>query len=529
MTRKVARFIKLGFLALSVCLITLWGVRAYNAWKAPPLQLWHTYIPKELSIAEMDAADWGQYLKREEALFASVRANVTEKLPPNVQVQSNRYFSGARIYPPNFASNWNRSYVLEPEGKVKGAAVFLHGLTDAPYSLRHLARRYRDDGFVAIGLRIPAHGTVPGALSDVTWEEWMAGTRLAVREAKSRIDPSMPLHIVGFSNGGALAVKYALDALENPSMPKPDRLILLSPMVGITRFARFAGLAAVPAFLPAFAKAAWLGVMPEFNPFKYNSFPVNGARQSHRLTVALQEQITRLSRTEAFEKLPPILTFQSVMDYTVSTSAIIYALYSQLPANGSELVLFDVNRASIFGPLMSSASEIALTRLLPAFPQHYSLTVVKNIAVYDVNTEARTTKAGETEVSVKPLGLEYPPHIYSLSHVAIPFPMDDPLYGMAAPPEAAEKFGVNLGGLSARGERGALIVNPGTLTRTSSNPFFPYLFERVEAWITDPLPRGGVVKGMKKNMPPPASYEQDVKAFLDESQDEAGAFWSTVQ
>ena len=51
-------------------------------------------------------------------------------------------------------------------------------------------------------------------------------------------------------------------------------------MIGITAFARFAGIAALPALLPAFAKAAWLGILPEFNPFKYNSFPVNGARQS---------------------------------------------------------------------------------------------------------------------------------------------------------------------------------------------------------------------------------------------------------
>jgi hypothetical protein len=36
-------------------------------------------------------------------------------------------------------------------------------------------------------------------------------------------------------------------------------------MIGITRFARFAGLAALPAILPAFAKAAWLSVLPEFN------------------------------------------------------------------------------------------------------------------------------------------------------------------------------------------------------------------------------------------------------------------------
>ena len=44
--------------------------------------------------------------------------------------------------------------------------------------------------------------------------------------------------------------------------------------------------------------------------------------------------------------MPPILTFQSVVDFTVSTPAVISALYALLPANGSELVLFDLNRAA---------------------------------------------------------------------------------------------------------------------------------------------------------------------------------------
>jgi alpha-beta hydrolase superfamily lysophospholipase len=77
---------------------------------------------------------------------------------------------------------------------------------------------------------------------------------------------------------------------------QPDRLVLITPMVGITPLARIAGFAALPALLPPFAKATWLSVMPEFNPFKYNSFPVNGARQSVRVADALQEQIARYSR-----------------------------------------------------------------------------------------------------------------------------------------------------------------------------------------------------------------------------------------
>lgn len=59
-------------------------------------------------------------------------------------------------------------------------------------------------------------------------------------------------------------------------------------MIGITEMARFAGVFGWLAIFPPFAKAAWLSVVPEFNPFKYNSFPINGARQSSLLTRSLQ-------------------------------------------------------------------------------------------------------------------------------------------------------------------------------------------------------------------------------------------------
>ena len=50
-------------------------------------------------------------------------------------------------------------------------------------------------------------------------------------------------------------------------------------------------------------------------------------------------------------------------------------------------------------------------------------------------------------------------------------------------PDPAENFGVNLGAMAIRGERGTLIVSVDSLTRMSSNPFFPYLLERIGAGI----------------------------------------------
>src|SRR5262245_28712946 len=325
------------------------------------------------------------------------------------------------MYPGNFKQDFNRSYTLEPDGPPVGAVVLLHGLTDSPYSLRHIARRYRDAGFGAIAIRLPGHGTVPAGLTDVEWDDGDRATPLSVREARRRAGPDKPLHIVGFSNGGTLAMKYTLDALDDDRLARPQRVILISPMIGITSFARFAGLAALPALLPAFAKAAWLAIVPEFNPFKYNSFPVNGARQSHRSTVALQERIAQAAREGRLARLPPILTFQSVVDFTVSTPAVISRLYALLPANGSELVLFDINRAAIVSPLLRNTAETALPRIRPEPPRNCRVAVITNAAADTYKVLERTTEAGDVREKSLPLGLAIPAGIFSLSHVALPF------------------------------------------------------------------------------------------------------------
>jgi alpha-beta hydrolase superfamily lysophospholipase len=475
------KWIKRVLLIVAVIALTLFGVRAYDSQRGPPLDLWHTYVPNELVADDIDRADWAKYLASENALFDDVRREVTDKLPTEARTPSNRYFEGSPIYPGHFKQDWNRSYILEPTGPPLGAVVMLHGLTDSPYSLRHIARLYQQRGYVVIAIRLPGHGTVPAGLSKVAWQDWSAATRLAVREARRRIGSSRPLHIIGFSNGGALAMKYALDALDDKALSRPDRIILISPMIGITSLARFAGFFGWPAVFPSFAKAAWLGIVPEFNPFKFNSFPVNGARQSSQAARALQQQIARHAGDGRLAELPPILTFQSVVDFTVSTRAIVNALYALLPANGSELVLFDLNRNARFGPLLRSSADNILSRILPDAPRTFRTTIITNVDPGTAQVQERVTEAGATTEQTRALGLEYPAGVFSLSHLALPFPLSDSLYGLQ--PGTDEDYGANLGAIAPRGERGVLIVTLDSLGRMSSNPFFGYLLDRVDEGI----------------------------------------------
>lgn len=488
--RLINALMKRVFYAVLILLFAVVAVRTYDSQRGPSLEAWHTYIPREMRRAELEKSDWAGYVLAEQQIFADIKTEVTQKLAQGARVLANRFVEGSPVYPGGFQKDWNRSYVLEPDQEPVGAVVLLHGLTDSPFSMRHVANHYRERGFVALVIRLPAHGTVPAALTEIAWEDWSAATDLAMREARRRVGPSKPLHIVGYSNGGALAMMHVLEALDNPARPQADRVILFAPMIGITEFARFSGLAGLPAVFPVFAKAAWLSILPEFNPFKYNSFPVNGARESFKLTQALQSRVRAHSRNGQLQGMPPVLTFQSVLDHTVHTSAIVSALYDHLPQNGSELVLFDINRAAKLGPLLRPTSETMLARILPNAPRAYAVTTVTNVAPDNLDTVARGVAAASTEESVKPLGLVYPADMYSLSHVAIPFAPSDGLYGFA--PDPAENFGIRLGTLASRGEIGALIMTLDTLMRAHSNPFFPFVKDKMSAFLpvaaTAPVP-----------------------------------------
>ncbi len=477
MVFRLARWIALTVLVLLALVL---GVRTIQAIRDPDLAPWHRLVPEEPTVTAMEEMDWNAWLAAEDKAFAEVRA-MSEALPPEDQVRENRYWPGSPMYAPNFPTDWNRSFTMLPDGAPKGAVVLLHGLTDSPYSLRHVATFLRDQGYAVVAIRMPGHGTVPGGLEAAHMDDWLAATRLAARAARA-LAPNGPLEVVGYSNGGALAMVYALDALEDARLERPDRIVLISPMIGVTFFARFAGIAGWPAFLPAFDRAAWFDLITEYNPFKYNSFPVQGGRQSWALTEALRNRLDAASREGRLRDLPPILTFQSLPDSTVSTSAVLTRLYDRLPANGSEVVLYDVNRSAQLAPMLRPDALALAGQLLPLGARPYASVLIGADA--EGSGVARIREPDGSERS-EALGVPYPSDIFSLSHIALPFPPWDGLYGYA--PDARESFGIELGAMVARGETGTLAISLDGLGRLSSNPFYADMMARIGAFLAAPV------------------------------------------
>ena len=472
---------------LVVAVVLIWGTLVVGgAFEArsrlPELKPWHRLVPK----AELKAADLGEtatladYLKREEETFTEVKREIASRLAPEDRVDLNRYFDGGPLDPGNAPKNWNRTFEMVPE-KVTGGVLLVHGLTDSPYSVRALAEIYRENGFYALGLRMPGHGTVPGALTEASWEDWLAAVRLGARHVRSRIGEKAPLHLVGYSNGGALVLSHALEALDDPRLAKVDRLVLVSPMLGVTPFAVLARTIGRLGALPYFEKAKWTDVLPEYNPYKYNSFPTNAGWQTWKLTSRLKAQLERLAENGRAGELPRILAFQSLVDATVSTPAIVDRLFSRLTRDGNDLVLFDVSRTPNLRPFLKPDSEALLSRILRDRKRAYVLTVVTNASEGTREVAAKSYAPGAPVPRVTPLGLSWPADVYSLSHIALPFRPDDPLYGID--PAAGKTAGIHLGLLAPRGEKSTLVVPEDVLMRITSNPFFSYVESRVRETI----------------------------------------------
>ena len=474
--RWLRRALLLPVLA-GLLIATAWGVLSRDL---PELQPWHSDAPRgELTAADIgDGFTLADYLRREDEVMRDVRERIEPRTPDSLKTNANRYYSRSPLNAARLPTDWNRTFELVPPA-IRGGALLVHGMSDGPYSMRAVARVLQDEGFYALSLRMPGHGTVPAGLARADWHDWAAAVRMGVRHVRQRIGAGQPLVLVGYSNGAALSLLYTLESLEQPSLPRPDSLVLLSPMIGVSPLAVLSPVISLFSGVPYFNRAAWTSVQPEYNPFKYNSFPANGGYQSHLVTRELDEALDRASAR--LSDFPPVLTFQSVVDSTVQTGAVVDRLHDRLPANGSALVMFDLNRLSTARAFMSGEVEGLFKRLFAGTARRYRVSVVTNAAPDRADVIEKDVEPGTLTIRDRALELAWPRFVFSLSHVALPFPVDDPLYGLT--PDLSEDYGIRLGELEARGERGVLLMPVDDLMRLKSNPFFPYLEERVRAWV----------------------------------------------
>ena len=461
---------------LIVLFVTIYFVRAFDSRRLPePAPEHRIEFESEFEASQEGSTDWRRYLEIENELAEELAAKISAK--ERAASLADRYTEGSLTSPDSFPTNWNRSYELStPEPR--GVAVLLHGLSDSPYSMLATAETMVAAGYNVVVPRMPGHGFAVGGLRAVSWEDWIAATRVAVRHAVSLPGSEHGLIVAGYSNGGLIAVEYGMSCGDYDDLPCPKGIVLLSPAISVSPFAAVANLHSAVSWMSYFERFQWQSILPEVDPFKYTSFPKHAGWEIHKMSKHAHE---KLGRPGMAENLPPIIAFQSVVDSTINARAVVDILFDKLPANGSELVAYDVNRKSQNLHLMKDAPGDVAAWAEDSAPLNFSMTLLRNSDATDAGIEEWRIVAGESSGTTSPTTLRWPREVYSLSHIALPFPPENPIYGDGSSTEGGT--GIVLGALAPRGERGMLRLSADYFMRARYNPFFSYQAERLTEWL----------------------------------------------
>jgi esterase/lipase len=231
----------------------------------------------------------------------------------------------------------NAPFELKPSGadtagkeKTWRRGVLLtHGLSDSPYFMRHLAAFFQANGFRVMAVLLPGHGTQPGDLLDVSWQEWARTVAYGTDKLAAEVDE---VYLGGYSAGGALSIYQSLHD------KRVRGLFLFAPALQITHKAAYASLHKLSSWL--IPREKWVDIKPDKDIYKYESFTKNSAAQMYALSRTLSAQL------QLHELSIPIFGVASADDITVSTPATVEFMAHKInPLN--KLVLYTTDAAKL--------------------------------------------------------------------------------------------------------------------------------------------------------------------------------------
>lgn len=466
--RKVLRILFLIFLSSLLIGITVFLLYMESL---PSLSTWHTTILQNEFTTESSVKDFDTYIALEDQLFKELDSEIFEKVLSTEKNRINRYTKNSFSDPKRWDKAWNKSFEL-PVDNPKMGVLLLHGMSDSPYCLHTQAEYLHKRGVWVVAMRLPGHGTIPSGLIELKWQDMAAVVRIGMDRLSQKLGEK-PIHIMGYSTGAALALNYTLSALKDTSLTLPSSLIFYSPAIGVSKAAPLAIWQSRLGHFLRLPKLEWNAINPEYDPFKYGSFAVNAADQVYRISKEVQKQFDNYNTNEKSKKtFPPVLSFASIVDSTITVSDIVNNLYKRLPEGNHTLVLFDINHGFMNENLIKRQiiSEMEKVR-----ETHSNIPYTFDL-ISDINSTDEHLMLIRNGEIIEELQYRWPQGLYSLSHLAIPISLNDPLYGNKDAPKSP---GIYLGHLSLYGETSVLEISATSLLRQRWNPFHDYTKQRV--------------------------------------------------
>ena len=205
------------------CFLTVVVGRAFESRRLPDLELWHRSLPaREVRAADVTPGfTLADYLAREEEVFAEVAREVSgrsDRTTPRCPTAT----CGQRVesHAPGLRRQPHLRTRAGADSWRRAARSRSHRCALQPARRRRPARLAGPLRAVTPNAR-PRHGAGGADLGDMGRLDGGRTRRDAPRASAGWA--GTPIYLVGYSNGGALAVKYSLDALQMPGLPKADR------------------------------------------------------------------------------------------------------------------------------------------------------------------------------------------------------------------------------------------------------------------------------------------------------------------
>lgn len=195
--------------------------------------------------------------------------------------------------------------------------LLIHGLMSSPMGMSSLYDYFSKKNYLVRSLLLPGHGTRPGDLLDVTYQDWLESCRFAIRTLREEVEH---VTVVAFSAGSSLALYLSL------TEQSIDSLVLLAPAISLKHPLSPYYAKTLYSLRKLSSRMNWPVLKKEDDYAKYQSIPINAIYQITRL-------MKKIARINASLEIPLYLV-STPEDETIShQKALNFFLKQKNPLN----------------------------------------------------------------------------------------------------------------------------------------------------------------------------------------------------
>ncbi len=210
----------------------------------------------------------------------------------------------------------NLPFLLEPSSPAKAAVVLVHGFTASPWEMRKFGEALAKAGYLAVGVRLPGHGTTARDLSERRYEEWLEEVDATCRLLQGQ---GLMVFGAGMSTGSLLLLACA-------ERQFVDGLVLMSPFLKLRH--RLAPAVGILRFVMRYQRRT---LPADQAHFYYAQRPLNGVYQLYRLIRHVRSHLSQVTT--------PSLILSASGDQTIHAASA-KDLFQQLGSFRKEYHLF---------------------------------------------------------------------------------------------------------------------------------------------------------------------------------------------